>query len=154
MSKQNEAASLRMRAWSYICETAEGQSHDLNRQIAEEALGWRFCDHTWYSPKELELAAKKKKSIHDVARGSDFLPNITGSLDDAVKLSIEFGFIATLGDLVADGLPGCVLCTSTDPVIHHTGMSLAGKDHIGRLARAVTSACLLAKAAELEAAGE
>lgn len=153
MSKQSEAASLRMRAWSYLCETAEGQSDDLNRQIAE-ALGWRFCDHTWYSPKELELAAKKKKSIHDVAGGSDFLPDITGSIDAAVGLSIEFGFIASLGDLVADGLPGCVLCTSTDPLIQHTGMSLAGKDHIGRLARAVTSACLLAKAAELEADGE
>lgn len=153
MSKQSEAASLRMRAWSYICETAEGQSNDLNRQIAE-ALGWRFCDHTWYSPKELQVAAKKKKSIHDVASGVDFLPNLTGSLDAAVGLSIEFGFIGTLGDLVADGLPGCVLCTSTDPLIHHTGMSLAGKDHVGRLARAVTSACLLAKAAELEAAGE
>ena len=153
MSKQSEAASLRMRAWSYICETAEGQSNNVNRQIAE-ALGWKFCDHTWYSPKELELAARKKKSIHSVARGADFLPNITGSLDDAVKLSIEFGFIATLGDIVADGLPGCVLCTSTNPIIHQTGMSLAGKDPVGRLARAVTSASLLAKAALLEAAGE
>lgn len=157
MSKKNKAApgsdNNFLRLLSYLCETADNRSHDLNRKIAE-ALGWKFCDYSWYSPKELKLAAKKKKSIHAVSRGVNFLPDLTGSLDAAVGLSIEFGFIATLGDLVADGLPGCVLCTSTDPVITYTGISLAGKDPVGRLARAVTSACLTARAAELEAASE
>lgn len=78
----------------------------------------------------------------------------TSSLDAAVTLALQHGFIATLGCIAADGLPGCCLCTSTDPVTEVWGVSLASGDAVGRLARATVAAALRARAAEMEAGRE
>lgn len=74
---------------------------------------------------------------------------VTASLDAALTLvrSVKC-FIAALGDIAADGLPGCCLCVSTDPVHEIWGIALGGGDPDGKLARATVSAALRALAAE------
>jgi len=76
-------------------------------------------------------------------------PRWTASLDAALTLvrSVKC-FIAALGDIAADGLPGCCLCVSTDPVHEIWGIALGGGDPDGKLARATVSAALRALAAE------
>ena len=147
--KKNHADSEMMWALSHLCEVQDSRCEHLNQKIAE-ALGWEKHEGLWYSPKELEAVRKKKKSICRYGYSVEFLPRLTSSIDDAMELALEFGFVLALGGLVADGLPGCVLCVSTNPLVTYTGTSLAGKDSTGRLARAVTAACLAAKASELE----
>jgi hypothetical protein len=149
--KKSHADSEMIWALSHLCEVQDFRCEYLNQKIAE-ALGWEKHEDLWYSPKELEAVRKKKKSICRYGYSVEFLPRLTSSIDDAMELALEFGFVLALGDLVADGLPGCVLCVSTNPLVTYTGTSLAGKDSTGRLARAVTAACLAAKASQLEIA--
>jgi hypothetical protein len=69
----------------------------------------------------------------------------TASLDAAMSPTGDW-FIAQMGDLVADGMPGVCLCTSTDPLKHVWGTSCGDDSHTARLARAYTAAALRARA--------
>jgi hypothetical protein len=81
---------------------------------------------------------------------ADRIRPVTASFDAAASLvRMTQGFIAALGDIAADGLPGCCICVSTDPVIEVWGVSIGGGDNPdGRLARAMTAAALRAMAEE------
>jgi hypothetical protein len=67
----------------------------------------------------------------------------TASIDAAVSLVSDW-VIASLGDLVADGLPGAVLLVDTDPVKHTTGVGYGARES-GCLARALVAAALRAR---------
>lgn len=105
----------------------------------------RRIDHTRFTspPHYLELSLRDKWDV----------PHFTASLDAAVAqiAALNGPFIAQMGDIAADGLPGVCLCISTDPVKEVWGICLGGgSDHVGRLARAATAAALLARAAMME----
>lgn len=82
---------------------------------------------------------------HAVGSGEAYTPAYTASLDAAMTLPIK-GFIAAMGEIVADGLPGVCLCVSTDPVREVWGVSYGAGDVTDRLARAYTAAALRALA--------
>lgn len=74
-------------------------------------------------------------------------PSYTKSIDDAATLARKAGgFIVTMGDIVADGLPGACICISTDPVREVWGVSTGGGAENERLARALCAAALRALA--------
>jgi len=77
-------------------------------------------------------------------------PNPALSIDAAFSLIDNLGgpFIAAMGDIAANGLPGVCLCTSTDPVREVWGIGY-GHDYIGKFARAATAAALRARAEDL-----
>jgi hypothetical protein len=75
------------------------------------------------------------------------VPRYTASLDAALTLANDW-VIASLGDMVADGLPGAVLLISTDPIKHATGIGYGTRES-GCLARALTAAALRARLASM-----
>ena len=119
MTRRSDLLALAARV-----EAAQGEDHKLDVDI-ECALEWP------YAPWTGEARA------------------LTASLDAAASLVRSTqGFIAALGDIAADGMPGCCICISTDPVREVWGVSDAGDGPDGRLARAMTAAALLAMAEE------
>jgi hypothetical protein len=94
---------------------------------------------------------RNSRPPHDEHLDPVNVPRYTASLDAATTLALRHGFIATIGCIAADGLPGCLICTCTDPVREVWGLSAAGTDQLGRLARATTSAALRAAAEDLPA---
>jgi hypothetical protein len=78
------------------------------------------------------------------------VPAFTASIDAAASLARKSsGFIAAMGDIAADGLPGVCLCIGTDPLKHVWGVSTGGgPDPDGKLARAMTAAALRVLAEE------
>lgn len=100
-------------------EQATGPDRDIDFAVAA-AVGWPDSPHS-----------------HQHAR------RYTEHLDAAVSLASDW-VIASLGDLVADGLPGAVLLVHTDPVKHTTGIGY-GTRKSGCLARALTAAALRAR---------
>lgn len=73
-------------------------------------------------------------------------PAFTASLDAAMGLVPSPGFIAALSEIAADGLPGCCICTSTNPLTEHWGLGLQRGERAEVLARCVTAAALRARA--------
>lgn len=72
-------------------------------------------------------------------------PPYTKSIDNAATLARKAGgFIVTMGDIAADGLPGACICISTDPVKEVWGVSTGGGEENERLARALCAAALRA----------
>lgn len=72
-------------------------------------------------------------------------PPYTKSIDNAATLARKAGgFIVTMGDIVADGLPGACICISTDPVREVWGVSTGGGAENEMLARALCAAALRA----------
>jgi len=74
-------------------------------------------------------------------------PDPTESLDAALTLASNW-LIASLGDMVADGLPGAMLLISSDPIKHATGIG-HGTRESGCLARALTAAALRARLVDM-----
>lgn len=120
-----------LRALIARVESAAGADADLDRLISH---------HVVYAPQpewHLRLSLRDKWTV----------PAYTASLDAALSLAMPHGFIAALGCIAADGLPGCCICTSTDPVTEFWGLSAGGTDATGRLARATIAAALRARLA-------
>jgi hypothetical protein len=130
-------------------ERAEGADRELDRAIAD-AGGWKKDPATttgWYSPEAVAASRREKRALWKYPRGP--LPAFTASLDAALSEALKHGFVAAFGCIAADGLPGCCLCISTDPVREVWGISTGGgDDQKGRLARATIAAALRARAEE------
>lgn len=124
-------------------EAATGPDRDIARDIAL-AIGWERKDFgdgwEWREPGG---------SWHHT---HSEVPDFTSSLDAAVSLASDW-VIASLGDMVADGLPGAVLLLSTDPLKHVTGIGYGTRES-GCLARALCAAALRARQAEMEASDD
>jgi hypothetical protein len=81
----------------------------------------------------------------------DGVPHYTASIDDALSLVGDRYLLSRFGDIVADGLPGCIVCTdtSTTPPKEHLGVSLEGRNRRTALAIAATAAAIRALAEEV-----
>lgn len=120
-------------------ETAEGPDRVLDAAVELALTGGSALDLAYATdPMDGETVAM---AVERTLRP----PNYTSSLDAALPEALKHGFIASLGTIAADGLPGCCICTSTDPVKHVWGVGF-GRDEIGRLARATIAAALRAQA--------
>ena len=136
-------------------EAAEGPDRELDAYVIAALVGgYAYCspfNGKWCvavgktlkgQPREWEPRTREHTNLRRLWL-DDMGP--TASLDAAASLVGEW-LIASLGDMVADGLPGAVLLLSTDPVRHVTGIG-HGTRESGCLARALTAAALRAQMA-------
>jgi len=121
-------------ALAHRVEAASGPDRALSADILK-AVG--YTTHAW---RVFDPNGKPCQQV----------PDVLASIDAALSLVRRAKcFLATMGDLAGDGLPGCCLCVSTDPVQEVWGVSFGGgSDPDERLARATTAAVLRALAQE------
>lgn len=123
------------------CEKARGPDPELDAEIASAVLTDPCEVRLEGSPVAIQMWRYPDGSVGSALR-------FTASLDAALSLVRRTRcFIAALSDIAADGLPGCCLCVSTDPVREVWGVSAGGGNGPDeRLARAATAAALRARA--------
>jgi hypothetical protein len=150
MTPASESRKAELMALAEKVAALSGPDRGVDAAIAV-AIDWRFAGYEDgdLTPKGMAeknglpwLADRVVNSIVTIWR---HIPNFTASLDAAMSLAGDW-FIAQMGDLAADGLPGVCLCIDTNPVRHVWGVASGYDASSARLARAYTAAALRALA--------